>query len=253
KKKFKIAKTGGLSLARQRAIDKRKKRIPRRLTEAEIRRNRSAFEEMDDLDKSLEEDLKELEKSTGEKPEEDLGEDPAEYVMEKSRSTDGKKEIYKVRKRDLGKREKNPPLRLAAFSGALITVSDSNDNSLSTIDVAWIPRYQFGETQKWEARLNFGVHSFEIKSAAVNESFLIYDIGAYLAYRIYQGLYFSLGFGVQQWQNTAGESYGTNSIGVGYQFDTYKLKVIDRLWLDYTAVGNTEENKEIKFALGLSF
>jgi hypothetical protein len=193
---------------------------------------------------ALEEDRRQLNESI---------EDTAPFRMERIKSNQGNEEIIRISK---GTKEipKDRKFQLLAFGGAMTQVQDANENTVATIDIAWTPRWQFA--QKWAARGRVGGHfiSVEPVDGLDSETFLVYDLGVEAEYSLFDGgFYLSGGLGVQSWTSTTGGAFSAVSIGGGYLFDYNKLKIFDRLFVSYTAIGNEAANKELKVGFGLSF
>lgn len=193
-------------------------------------------------------DFAELERQE-EKKEKD---DEAAYQLDLVTSTDGGERLYKVRKKDGDKYEdSSDPLRLAAFSGAITKVADINDNSVATTEVAWAPRYRFAEN--WTIRGHLGGHYLKANINEEDETFLVWDVGGVLEYDIWKGLYAELGTGIQKWSSSLGGSFSTMTMGAGWRFNFYQVKIVDRIFASLTSVGNEDKNSEFKMGIGISF
>ncbi|WP_127714400.1 hypothetical protein [Halobacteriovorax sp. HLS] len=179
-----------------------------------------------------------------------------EWVLEKNKKTDGREE-YQLYKKDekYSDQEKAPTgerNQWTSFALSYISVSDSLDNSLATFDAAWTPFMWFSNS--WGLRGQLGVHQFKLSETAttLEESFLIYDIGGFGLYRV-GNLFAELGFGLQKWNNSTGDSFNSLSLGAGYIFEYYKFKYIDRIQVGFSSVSNEISTKEFRLSMGLSF
>ena len=143
------------------------------------------------------------------------------------------------------------PAKLAAFSLDLIQIADDFD-SLVTMGLSWTPRKDFNS--KIGMRGQFGLKSLKIFSGtAFEETFLVYELGMYLNLNFNANLYAEVGYVLQKWNNTAGDSQSAFSFGAGYKFTSNIMKVFDRIYVDYSTVSNDTSNRELKFSLGVSF
>lgn len=178
----------------------------------------------------------------------------APFRMERTRSNNGNEEVIRIKKReDIVPEDRT--FQILSFSGALTQVQDSNASSVATADVAWTPRWQF--SSKWAFRGRLGGHfiSAEIVEGEDPETFLVYDLAGELEWFPFSGngFYLQGGLGVQSWTSTTGGAFGTVSMGGGYLFDFNSVKIVDRLFLSYTTVGNDAANTELKVGIGVSF
>ncbi len=178
------------------------------------------------------------------------------YRMERTESNSGDEEIIRISKGVKGDKEipMRRKLKLLAFSGAMTQVQDVNDNTVATFDLAWTPRFKYSD--KWAFRGRLGGHfiSVEPLDGFDSETFLVYELGAEAEYTLFDdGYYLSAGLGFQSWGSTAGGTFTAVSIGGGYHFEFNKLKIFDRVFASYTAIGNEASNKELKIGLGVSF
>lgn len=178
----------------------------------------------------------------------------APFRMERTRSNNGNEEVIRIKKReDIVPEDRK--FQILSFSGALTQVQDSNASSVATADVAWTPRWQFAK--KWAFRGRLGGHfiSAEIVDGEDPETFLVYDLAGDLEWYPFSGngFYLQGGAGIQSWTSTTGGAFGTFSMGAGYHFDFNSVKIVDRLFLSYTTVGNEAANTELKLGIGVSF
>lgn len=255
---------------RQAAFNSQKAKIKRRIKQRtqRIKREMTEYDEFSKLEKELaiersrtnpsmrkksvdrfssnglEEDRRQIKESI---------EDIPPFRMERIKSNTSNEEIIKI-----SKGTKEVPIdrkfQLFAFSGAMTQVQDDNENTIATIDFAWTPRWQF--SRKWAARGRVGGHfiSEEPIDGFDSETFLVYDLAAEAEYSLFDGgFYLSAGLGIQSWTSDAGGAFSTVSLGAGYLFEFNKLKVFDRLFVNYTTVGNEAANKELKVGFGVSF
>lgn len=181
-------------------------------------------------------------------------EEIAPFRMERVRSNNGNEEVIRIKKReDIVPEDRT--FQILSFSGALTQVQDSNASSVATADVAWTPRWQFAN--KWAFRGRLGGHfiSAEIVDGEDPETFLVYDLAGELEWFPFSGngFYLQGGLGVQSWTSTTGGAFSTVSMGGGYLFDFNSVKIVDRLFLSYTSVGNDAANTELKLGIGVSF
>jgi hypothetical protein len=179
-----------------------------------------------------------------------------EWVFEKIEKTDGSKEFQVYKKEDKNKGKSSTPTgkrnQWASFALSYVSVSDSLENSLATFDAAWTPFMWFSNSLGLRGQL--GVHQFKLGETATTEeeTFLIYDIGAFGTYRL--GNFFAeLGLGMQIWNNSNGDSFNTFTLGGGYIFEYYKLKFIDRIQAGFSSVSNDISTKEFRVSVGISF
>jgi hypothetical protein len=186
----------------------------------------------------------------------DTQEKEEEWVLETKKKTDGTEEyqIYKKDEKYKGKQttptgERN---QWASFALSYISVSDALENSLATFDAAWTPFLWYSNS--WAIRGQLGVHQFKLAETDTTEeeSFLIYDLAGFGVFRV-GGLFAELGFGIQKWNNSTGDSFNTLTLGGGYIFDYYKLKFIDRIQAGFTSVSNDISTKEFRLSVGISF
>lgn len=178
----------------------------------------------------------------------------APFRMERQKSNTGNEEVIRITKRE-DEVSKDRRFQILSFSGAMARIQDNNASSVSTADFAWTPRWQFGEKWAFRGRLGGHIISAEITEGADAETFLVYDLGGDLEWFpfVTNGLYLSGGLGVQSWTSTTGGAFSTVSFGGGYLFDFNKVKIIDRIFFNYTSVGNEAANTELKVGIGLSF
>lgn len=195
---------------------------------------------------SLEEDRKQISNQV---------EDAAPFRMERVTSNDGNEEIIRIKKKDDEPVEKDRRFQVLSFSGAMARVTDSNASSVATADIAWTPRWQFGDSWAFRGRLGGHFISAEIVDGEDPETFLVYDLAGQFEYFPFSstGFYLNAGLGIQSWTSTTGGSFSTLSLGGGYLFDFNKAKIVDRLFLSYTSVGNDSANKELKVGIGVTF
>ncbi|OUR96572.1 hypothetical protein A9Q84_09490 [Halobacteriovorax marinus] len=257
-KKSKTAK-GSFSSQKLAASSKRypnlKKKTPRKKSIKPKTRARVARKEAMEIDEDELEELASLREDETQLKETDPNGDE-EWVIEKVKKRNGKEE-YQVYKKDekykgLSKTKRGKRNDWLSFALSYVAVSDSFKNSLSTFDVSWTPQKWFNAD--WGMRGNLGVHQFKSSETATlaSQTFLVYDIGVFGLYR-FGNLFVELGFGLQKWNDTLGESYNTLTFGGGYFFEYYKLGFIDRIQASYTTVGNDAANKEMKLSIGASF
>lgn len=182
-------------------------------------------------------------------------EEVAPFRMERVKSNTGNEEIIRIKKKD-DEIPRDRKFQILSFSGAMTRVQDNNASSVATADVAWTPRWMF--SPKWAFRGRLGGHfiSAEIEDGAEEaETFLVYDLAGEFEYYLWEesGFFVSSGLGIQSWTSTTGGAFSTFSLGAGYLFDFNKVKVVDRLFVTYTSVGNEASNTELKVGIGVSF
>ena len=245
----------------QERIRKRTKKIKEQVTEydefaqleKELAIETKAFSPNDRLAKvdelssnTLDEDRKQLANNQ---------EEVAPFRMERMKSNTGNEEIIRIKKLDPEEElPEDRKFQILSFAGAMTKISDANASSVATADIAWTPRWNF--SPKWGLRGRLGGHfiSSEIVDGEDPETFLVYDLGAGLEWHPWAGgLFLSGGLGIQSWTSTTGGAFSTVSLGGGYLFDFNKVKIVDRLFLSYTSVGNEVANKELKVGIGVSF
>ena len=173
------------------------------------------------------------------------------FVLEQSNSTDGKSKLFKVKPIEEKKKRSDSKHKLLAFTASLAKVEDQNANSVASMDAAWTPRWRISDNWKFVGRL--GGHAIKAFVADESETFFVYDLSGSLEWSITDNIYVEGGLGIQKWNSSTGGSFGTNELGIGYQFDLYKLAVVDRVFFKYKAVGNDDKNVETFFGLGISF
>lgn len=143
-------------------------------------------------------------------------------------------------------------VQLKNFALSYISISDSEETSLTTFGLAWTPHIWF--TKHFGIRGHFGFHSYETVETDLveSQSFLIYDIAAYGQY-LFTNLYFEVGYGTQKWNLEGAESVSSLSFGTGYLFDEKILYVLDRVSLEMSSLSNEVSTKELKLSIGASF
>lgn len=179
----------------------------------------------------------------------------APFRMERMKSNTGNEEIIRIKKKE-DEIPKDRKFQILSFAGAMTRVQDNNASSVATADVAWTPHWQF--SSKWAFRGRLGGHfiSAEIDDTSDEaETFLVYDLGGELEWfpSRESGFFVNAGLGIQSWTSTTGGAFSTFSLGGGYLFDFNKVKVVDRLFVSYTSVGNEASNTELKVGIGVSF
>lgn len=181
-------------------------------------------------------------------------EEVAPFRMERVQSNDGNEEIIRIKKAEK-EVEKDRRFQILSFAGAMTRVTDANASSVATADIAWTPRWQF--SRKWAFRGRLGGHfiSSEIVEGEDPETFLVYDLGGDLEWFPFSesGWYLNGGLGIQSWTSTTGGSFSTLTFGGGYLFQYNKGKIVDRIFLSMTSVGNEASNQELKVGIGTSF
>lgn len=181
-------------------------------------------------------------------------EEVAPFRMERVKSNNGNEEVITI-KRNEKEIPSDRKFQILSFSAAMTRVTDENASSVATADVAWTPRWQFGE--KWAFRGRLGGHfiSSEIVEGEDPETFLVYDLGGDLEWFPFSGngFYLNGGLGIQSWTSTTGGSFSTMTMGGGYLFDYNKGKIVDRIFVSLTSVGNESSNQELKVGIGTSF
>lgn len=202
-----------------------------------------------DLDKSLSEGLEDdLEEEL-----EDLNDDVEEKTskLQSDDDSDESDEDVEVSNDEDKSPYTSDPAKLAAFSLEMIQIADDFD-SLVTLGASWTPRKSFNS--KIGMRGQFGLKSIKIFSGtAFEETFLVYELGMYLMLNFNANLFAEVGYVLQKWNNTAGDSVSAFSVGGGYIFSNPVMGVFDRVFIDYSTVSNDTANRELKFSLGLSF
>lgn len=137
---------------------------------------------------------------------------------------------------------------------SLVKTADDFENSVTSFEVGWEPRYKI--TDNWNFRGNLAFHSIKVETIAGEESFSVIDYGFFLDYRFWDTIYAEVGIGQQKW-NTDTEglsgSNGTFGLGIGYQPKEKWLGYIDRIFYRYSTVGNEANNKEGRFVVSFSF
>ncbi len=137
-------------------------------------------------------------------------------------------------------------------SGSIVQVQDSFENSVTSIEFAWDPRYSI--TKDWSFRGNLGFHGLKVNTGLADESFTVIDYGVFIDYRIYGNIFVELGIGQQKWSSDVFPgSHGTFAMGIGYRPETKWLGYIDGIFYRYSSIGNDAENKEARFGLNIAF
>ena len=220
-----------------------KKKAPIKVVERKITPSKSQkyLEEFQEF--SEKEDLKQMDDIKAE----------SRYVLEQNKSLDGRTTVFKIRPKEELEvldeyRQSFLPL---SFTGAIAKVTDKEANTLSTTDIAWTPRYRFKNS--WGMRGHAGGHFVKANIETIAETFLVLDFAAYAEYFLGESFYVDGGLGIQKWNSSTGGAFSTMGFGLGYQFDYRKVKIVDRLFVSYTSVGNEDKNTEIKAGIGLSF
>ncbi|MCP4913581.1 MAG: hypothetical protein GY909_10715 [Oligoflexia bacterium] len=148
----------------------------------------------------------------------------------------------------------NKKLNWKIVTTSLVKTADDFENSVTSFEVGWEPRYSM--TENWSFRGNLSFHSIKVATIAGEESFSVIDYGFFVDYRFWETIYAEVGIGQQKW-NTDTEglsgSNGTFGIGIGYQPQDKWLGYIDRIFYRYSTVGNEANNKEGRFGLVFSF
>lgn len=151
-----------------------------------------------------------------------------------------------------GKEEKaSSSLRLLSFSGSVLFISDEQENSIYTTQLAWNPSYHF--SNNWMLGLQAGAHLFNETKVNETESFLITEFGGSLGKTLYKNFYLKVGAGIQNWQNEQAQSYQYQSFSLGYLFQKPKFDFIDKISVDMVSVDAEQSISEIRLKMNLTF
>ena len=203
-------------------------------------------EALDEFSKvTLAEDRKQLEGNV---------EGVAPFVLERQTNNSGDEEVIRIKRRD-DRIPEDRTIQLLSFSTALTSIGDSAGNSVATVDVAWTPRWQFSPSLAARGRVGGHFYSVEIVEGEDPETFLIYDVAGELEWFPFEdsGWYATGSLGIQSWASTTGGAFSMVSVGAGYQFNFSQAKVFDRVFFNYSTVGNEEGNSELKLGVGITF
>lgn len=181
-------------------------------------------------------------------------EEYAPFVLEREKSNSGDEEIIRIKKRGEEVVDTSP-IKLFSFSTALASIGDANGNSVATVDLAWTPRWQFSSSLAARGRVGGHFFSVEIVEGEDPETFIVYDVAAELEWFPWDatGFYATGGLGIQSWTSTTGGAFSVVSLGAGYLFNYSKGKILDRVFLNYSQVGNENSNTELKLGVGVTF
>jgi hypothetical protein len=138
-----------------------------------------------------------------------------------------------------------------AFSLLYIQVAADVGASVTTFGGEWAPRIRFGENIALRGQL--GLHSLETEVLGVKDSFFVYDLGAFIEYRLFWSLYFEIGGGFQKWSDDTGDMNSAMTVGMGWRFDYQEKRLLDRIFVSLTSVGNDAGNSEMHAGIGLTF
>ena len=141
-----------------------------------------------------------------------------------------------------------------SFGAGMFSISDEEENSVTTFGIMWSPLWKL--TRNWDIKGNLSWHrvSAVVETGEEAESFNIIEIGAQLEWRVFEeGLYLSLGYGIQNWGSSVGGSFSALSIGGGYYFEKKKDRLIDYLFVKQVSVSNETSNVELVGGLGFIF
>ncbi|MFT6070092.1 MAG: hypothetical protein ACJAYQ_002440 [Bacteriovoracaceae bacterium] len=213
----------------------------------------SKFNENDKVDEALVKSG--VDKALSEDLEDELDEE-IDSLKEETEESDSSNDEFASSSDEDSSSEDSPysdssEVKLAAFSFELIQVADDFD-SIVTMGASWTPRKEFNS--KIGMRGQFGLKTLKILSGtALEETFLVYDLGLYLNLNFTDNLFAEVGYFLEKWNNEAGDSHSAFSFGFGYKFTNKFLKVFDRVFIDYSTLSNETSNRELKFATGISF
>jgi hypothetical protein len=140
----------------------------------------------------------------------------------------------------------------ANFMLSMNLVSNEFDGSLTTINAAWTPRYQFSFSS-WSIRAHLGGHLFESSFGSGPERFLVIETLGFAQYRLSDYFLTEFGIGQQYWNVDAGSSYLTWSLGAAWSPVRPWLSFIDRLGVSYQSISNEDSSREFRASLGVSF
>ncbi|WP_157765779.1 hypothetical protein [Halobacteriovorax marinus] len=199
------------------------------------------------INKSKQEDLEEVAflKEDDSKKLLSQSEESLEEVVEQSENSSKKESRAK---QVTSKRENE----FLDFSLSYISISDDQDNSLTTFGLAWTPHYFFSNSIGLRGEVGFHSYKTPETELLASESFLIYDLGLYASYN-FTNIYIEAGFGLQMWNGEGAENANFMAFGGGYRFDETKLYLIDRISFAMSSLSNDIGTKELKFSIGSSF
>lgn len=150
--------------------------------------------------------------------------------------------------------ESTSKLKLLSFGTGMYSISDSEDNAVTTFGLLWSPLWRLNKN--WHVKGNVSWHPFSavVDINAEAESFNIIEIGADLEWRILDGgLYVSAGYAIQNWGSSVGGSFSAISLGGGYYFEERKDRLIDYIFVKQVSVSNETSNVELVGGLGFIF
>lgn len=140
----------------------------------------------------------------------------------------------------------------ANFMLSMNMVTNELDGSLTTINAAWTPRYQFSFSD-WSVRAHLGGHLFETTFGFGPERFLVVETLGFAQYRLNDYFLTEFGLGQQYWNVDAGASYLTWSLGAAWSPIKPWLSFIDRLGVSYQSISNEDASREFRVSMGVSF
>lgn len=180
-------------------------------------------------------------------------EEATAYHVEKSLNYDGNATVYTVTKKDESERTKKlKKFYWALFRGALTKVSDNNENSVATTDIAWTPTRRYGD--RWHLRGHFGGHLLKSEISIGSETYMVYDFAVLAGVNLFNNYFLALGPGIQRWAGKEKTgSHGTLHLEGGYKFSRRKMKWINSMFISTTSVNSKNSNKELKLGIGIAF
>ena len=137
----------------------------------------------------------------------------------------------------------------ANFSLAGVNVLNA-ENNFRWVQIGWTPYFHINGQWKIRGQVAHFTHqSGELKDP---DEYEVYDYASFLQYHE-EKIYFEGGIGVQN----RGEAKGGNSFllggGIGIKIDNKFLNLIDRFFINFISMANSEGSREIRLGLGIDF
>lgn len=179
-----------------------------------------------------------------------LTDEDVKWSLNTNVSSDGSTKTYKLKRMNNDKllfEGQWSPFQMAL---SVVQISSSQGESLLTYDAAWTPIYHY--SLSWNFKGNFGGHFLTINDGVNDNSFVVYEAVAMIQY-LSKTLYYEGGLGYQLWQNDAADKFLTTHLGAGFIFHSPIFKFMDRAFINYSMVNNSDANKEIKLGVGFRY
>ncbi len=176
-------------------------------------------------------------------------EEDVKWVLQTTIEPDGMTKIYKLRRLTSSDDRFISEFQWFRATASMVEVA-SEDDSLRTTNISWTPLYLLND--RWTIRGNAGMHFIKEVQGSTENSFSLLELGAYAQYNP-EKLYYEFGGGYQVWNNDEGDRFIFTTIGLGYVFEIPLFRYIDRVFTNYTFVGNPDSNREFKLGVGFAF